>query len=110
MLHLYFSRIPPCLSVPSAVRLLSVSGLDFSHLHGVYLLACLSVSGAWPRIPYPLVGTRLAAFSATLCPSPIWSGQRLAIPISIHCQSATKTTAIVQIFISLSRCLVMDRL
>ena len=110
MLHLYFSSIPPCLSVPSAVRLLSVSGLDCLHLHGVCILDCLSIVGAWPRMPSPLVGTFMADFSTPLCPSPIWSGQRLDIPISIHCQSATNTTAMVQIFISLARYLVMERL
>ena len=70
----------------------------------VFLLAVLS------PVPPPLVGARLDAFSTPLCPSPICSGQRLAIPISIHCQSATNTTAMFHIFISLARCLVMERL
>ena len=87
--------IPPCLAVPSAVGLLSVSGLSCIHLHGVCLLAYLFIAGAWPRMTSPLVGTLMDDFSAPLCPSPIWSGQSLAIPISIHCQSATNTTAMV---------------
>ena len=110
MLHLYFSSIPSCLSIPSAVRFLSVSGLAFFHLHGVCILACLSISGDWPHMPSPLVGSRLAAFSAPIWSSPIWSGQRLAIPLSIQCQSATNTTSIVQVFISLAHCWVMERL
>ena len=110
MLHLYFSRIPPCIAVPRAVRLLSVSGLACHHLHGVYILDCLSIAGAWPRMPSPLVGTCLDDFSAPIYLSLIWSGQHLTIPISIHCQFATNTTAIVQVFISLAHCLVMERL
>ena len=101
MIHLYFSRIPPCLAVPSAVRLLSVSGLDCLHLHGVCLLDCLFIAGAWPRTTSSLVGTCLADLSAPLCPSPIWSGQSLAIPISIQCQSTTNTTAMVRFSLAL---------
>ena len=96
------------MATPRAVRLLPVVDLACHHLNGVCILDCLSNDGAWPRMPSPLVGTRLAAFSAPICPSPIWYGQRLAIPIYIHCQYATNTTAIVQIFISLARCLVME--
>ena len=114
MLHLYLSRIPPCLTISNAVRLLSVSVLDCLHLRGIFLLDCLlgflSIAGDWPRMPSPLVGTRLADFSALICTSPIWYGQCLAIPISIHCQSATNTPEIVHIFISLARFLVVERL
>ena len=110
ILHLYLSSIPPCLAVPSPVRLFSDSILSCLHLHEVCLLACIYIAGAWPRMTSSLVGTRLAAFSAPLYPSPIWSGRRLTISISIHFQSDTNTTAMVQVFISLARCLVMERL
>ena len=110
MLHLYFSRIPPCLPIPRAVHLLSVSGLACHHLHGVCILYCLYIAGDLPHMPSLLVGTRMAAFRSPFCLSSIWSGQHLAIPISIHCQSATNTTAIVQVLISLASCLVMEQL
>ena len=53
MLHLYVSRIPPCMAVPSTVRLLPVSGLACLHLHDVFFWLVFPLPVLVPVFPLP---------------------------------------------------------